>query len=204
MKAKGILVFPRVIDGGVIVGGEYGRGALSVDGRVVGSYKVTSISLGLQAGLQSQSLVLMFMTQEAFDRFTRDSSWTAGADASVAIGRVGANGRLETFGNSGVIAFALTNARPDGRRQGRRHADLEGCFVTAPNEATAPRVRLAALGPSRGHPGDRAHRHGGRPRRRSRAFPTLDQGTALSTGPRRRPPAGAAPATSIRGVSASK
>ena len=121
-KARGILVFPRVVDGGVIVGGEYGRGQLSVDGRNAGSYKVTSISLGLQAGLQSQSLVLMFMSQEALDRFTRDNTWTAGADASVAIGRVGANGRLETVNESGVIAFALTNAgvmagaRVDGTR----------------------------------------------------------------------------------------
>lgn len=124
-KAKGMLVFPRVVDGGVIVGGEYGRGALIVDGRNVGSYKLTSISLGLQAGLQSQSLVLMFMSQEALDRFTRSSSWTAGADASVAIGRVGANGRLETLDESGVIAFALTNggvmagARVDGTRIAR-------------------------------------------------------------------------------------
>jgi lipid-binding SYLF domain-containing protein len=109
-KARGILVFPRVVDGGVLVGGEYGRGALSVEGRIVGSYKVTSISLGLQAGLQSQSLVMMFMTQEALDRFTSKSNWMAGADASVAIGRVGANGRLETFDDNGVVAFALTNA----------------------------------------------------------------------------------------------
>ncbi|MGZ8255653.1 MAG: BPSL1445 family SYLF domain-containing lipoprotein [Burkholderiaceae bacterium] len=121
-KARGMLVFPRVIDAGVIVGGEYGRGALIVNGRNVGSYKLTSVSLGLQAGVQSQSLVLMFMTQEALDRFTRASTWTAGADASVAIGRVGANGRLETLGESGVIAFALTNAglmagaRVDGTR----------------------------------------------------------------------------------------
>jgi len=109
-KARGILVFPRVLDGGVIVGGEYGKGSLSVDGQTVGSYKVTSVSLGVQAGLQSQSLVLMFMTQEALDRFTSKSNWTAGSDASVALGRVGANGRLETLDDKGVIAFALTNA----------------------------------------------------------------------------------------------
>jgi len=109
-KAKGVLVFPRVVNGGVLVGGEYGRGALMVDGRNVGSYKVTSISLGLQAGLQSQSLVLMFMSQEAYDRFTAGNGWTAGADASVAMGRVGANGRLETLDDNGVVAFALTNA----------------------------------------------------------------------------------------------
>jgi lipid-binding SYLF domain-containing protein len=109
-KARGILVFPRMVDGGVIVGGEHGRGALTVDGRIVGSYKVSSTSLGLQAGLQSQSLVVMFMTQDALDHFTRGNGWTAGADASVAIGRIGANGRLETLDDNGVIAFALTNA----------------------------------------------------------------------------------------------
>jgi lipid-binding SYLF domain-containing protein len=109
-KAQGILVFPRVVDGGVIVGGEYGRGALMVDGRMVGAYKVTSISLGLQAGLQSQSLVLMFMTQEALDRFGSGNGWTVGADASVAIGRVGANGRLETLDDNRMVAFVLTNA----------------------------------------------------------------------------------------------
>ena len=89
-KARGILVFPRVVDGGVIVGGEYGRGQLSVDGHNAGSYKVTSISLGLQVGLQSQSLVLMFMSQEALDRFTSKSNWTAGADASVVPALIGA------------------------------------------------------------------------------------------------------------------
>ena len=94
----------------LVVGGEYGKGSLSIDGRTVGNYKLTSVSLGVQAGLQSQSLVLMFMTQEALDRFTSKSNWTAGADASVALGRVGANGRIETLGDTGVIAFALTNA----------------------------------------------------------------------------------------------
>ncbi len=52
----------------------------------------------------------MFMTQEALDRFTSSNGWTAGADASVALGRVGANGRLETLDDNSVIAFALTNA----------------------------------------------------------------------------------------------
>ncbi|HUP07126.1 MAG TPA: YSC84-related protein [Caldimonas sp.] len=108
--AKGVLVFPRVASGGLVVGGEHGHGALLVNGQIVGKYKISSISLGLQAGLQSQSLVLMFMSQEALDRFQAKDGWTAGSDASVAVGRVGANGRLETFNDTGVVAFALTNA----------------------------------------------------------------------------------------------
>ena len=84
-KASGILVFPSVFDGGVVVGGEYGRGALIVDGRTVGYYKTSSVSLGVQLGAQSRSLVLMFMTQDALDRLTANHGWTAGADASVAL-----------------------------------------------------------------------------------------------------------------------
>jgi lipid-binding SYLF domain-containing protein len=109
-KARGILVFPRVFTAGLVVGGEYGRGALQVDGRTVGYYKTTGISVGLQAGAQSKALVFMFMTQDALDRFMSGNGWTAGADASVALLKVGANGTLETPGpTAAVTAFALTN-----------------------------------------------------------------------------------------------
>ena len=109
-KARGILVFPSVFDGGVVVGGEYGRGALIVDGRTVGYYKTSSVSFGLQVGVQSRSLVLMFMTQDALDRLTANHGWTAGADASVAVVHVGANGTLEGgHGAAAVNAFALSD-----------------------------------------------------------------------------------------------
>ena len=109
-KARGILVFPNVFDGGAVVGGEYGRGALIVDGRTVGYYKTSSVTLGLQVGAQSRSLVLMFMTQDALDRLSANKGWTAGADASVALLHVGANGRLEgSDGAATVTAFALNN-----------------------------------------------------------------------------------------------
>jgi lipid-binding SYLF domain-containing protein len=109
-KASGILVFPSVFDGGVVVGGEYGRGALIVNGRTVGYYKTSSVSLGVQVGAQSRSLVLMFMTQDALDRLMAHRGWTAGADASVALLHVGANGTLEGGdGAAAVNAFALNN-----------------------------------------------------------------------------------------------
>ena len=109
-KARGILVFPSVFDGGVVIGGEYGRGALIVDGRTVGYYKTSSVSLGVQVGAQSRSLVLMFMTQDALDRLSANKGWTAGADASVALLHVGANGTLEGGdGAAAVNAFALNN-----------------------------------------------------------------------------------------------
>jgi lipid-binding SYLF domain-containing protein len=109
-KARGILVFPRVLAAGFVVGGEFGRGALQVGDRTVGYYKTTGVSVGLQAGAQSKALVFMFMTQEALDRFLSSSGWTAGADASVALLKVGANGTLDSSAASAaVMAFALTN-----------------------------------------------------------------------------------------------
>ena len=109
-KARGVLVFPRVLAAGLVVGGEHGRGALRVRGRTVGYYETTGVSVGLQAGAQSKALVFMFMTQDALDRFLRGNGWTAGVDASVALLKVGANGALDSAGTTaGVIAFALTN-----------------------------------------------------------------------------------------------
>jgi lipid-binding SYLF domain-containing protein len=36
--AKGILVFPDVVKGGLIIGGQYGKGALRVNGKTEGYY----------------------------------------------------------------------------------------------------------------------------------------------------------------------
>ena len=124
-KARGILVFPSVFDGGAVVGGEYGRGALIVDGRTVGYYNTSSVSVGLQVGAQSRSLVLMFMTQDALDRLSANKGWTAGADASVALLELGANGRLEgSDGAATVKAFELNN---EGLMVG---ASIEGTKLT--------------------------------------------------------------------------
>jgi lipid-binding SYLF domain-containing protein len=110
-KASGILVFPKVYAAGLVVGGEYGRGALQVGGRTAGYYKATGLSVGLQAGAESKSLVFMFMTQDALQRFLAGNGWTAGVDASLAVVKVGANGTVDTNSiHSDVAAFAMTNA----------------------------------------------------------------------------------------------
>lgn len=109
-KARGILVFPRVLGAGLLVGGEYGRGAMRIDGRTAGYYRTTSLSVGLEAGAESKALVFMFMTKEALDRFLAGDGWTAGVDASVALAKVGANGTLDSSSATAAVnAFALTN-----------------------------------------------------------------------------------------------
>lgn len=110
-KANGVLVFPNVLAAGFVVGGEYGKGALRVRGGHEGFYSVASLSVGFQAGAQSKAVVILFMTQDALNKFRNSKGWTAGADASVAIVHVGANGEIDTTtANNPVSAFVLTNA----------------------------------------------------------------------------------------------
>jgi lipid-binding SYLF domain-containing protein len=111
-KAKGILVFPSVIAAGLVVGGEYGEGSLREGGTSVGYYKTSTASLGLQIGAQSKAVFLMFMTQDALDKFrTSDKGWTAGVDGSVAVAKTGANGTLDTATTKApIVGFVLTNS----------------------------------------------------------------------------------------------
>jgi lipid-binding SYLF domain-containing protein len=110
-KARGVLVFPSVIQAGFIVGGQYGEGALRVGGSTVGYYSTVSGSVGLTAGGQSKAIIFLFMTQDSLDKFRNSDGWSAGGDASVALVKVGANGVLDTTTASAPVqAFVLTNA----------------------------------------------------------------------------------------------
>ena len=110
-KSRGVLVFPEVIQAGFIVGAQYGEGALRVGGATVGYYSTASGSFGLQAGAQSKALIFAFMTQDSLDKFRATDGWAAGADASVALVTVGANGVIDTnTATHPVEAFVLTNA----------------------------------------------------------------------------------------------
>jgi lipid-binding SYLF domain-containing protein len=110
-KARGVLVFPKVYEAGLGIGGSYGDGSLQSIGVNQGYYKTTSVTVGWQAGAQSRALIFLFMTQESLDKFKASSGWTAGADASVSAIKVGANGAIDTASASGTVnAFVLTNA----------------------------------------------------------------------------------------------
>ena len=110
-KAKGVLVFPSVVSAGLGIGGSYGQGALRVGGRSVGYYSTTAASVGLLAGADSKAVFVLFMTQESMDKFRASNGWTAGADASVTMLKVGANASIDTqTAQSPVIGFALSNA----------------------------------------------------------------------------------------------
>ncbi len=125
-RASGVLVFPSVIRISFGIGGAHGDGALlGRNGHTLGYYTVNAGSIGLQAGAQSQAAVYLFMTPDALQHFRESNGWTAGVDATVAVAKVGANGRIDTASaQQPVIAFVLTNA---GLAAG---VALEGAKVT--------------------------------------------------------------------------
>jgi lipid-binding SYLF domain-containing protein len=109
-KARGVLVFPSVLQAGFIVGGQYGEGSLRVSGSTVGYYSTISGSFGLQAGAQSKAIIFLFMTQDALDKFRNADGWSVGGDASVALIKMGANGVIDTTtATAPVQVFVLTN-----------------------------------------------------------------------------------------------
>ena len=125
-QAKGILVFPSVFQAGLVVGGEYGRGALRVNGVTERYYNIAAGSVGWQIGAQSKGIILMFMTDEALNKFRQSSGWQVGADATVSVATIGANGQLDSsLAHHEVVGFVTTNA---GVMAG---VSLEGAKVSA-------------------------------------------------------------------------
>ena len=107
-KARGVLVFPTVVKGGVGIGAEYGEGALRVAGRTSGYYNTVSGSIGFQLGIESRSILILFMTDKAFENFRKVKGWNVGVDASVAILTVGAGASIDVNNvTDPVIGFIL-------------------------------------------------------------------------------------------------
>ena len=113
--AKGVLIIPGVIQGGLIVGGEYGEGALRVGGKTVGYYNLASASLGYQIGGEKKDIILVFMNQKVLKKFRTSENWQAGVDAKVTLIKVGVDDSLSTmkfkqpvvgfvFGQKGLMA----------------------------------------------------------------------------------------------------
>jgi lipid-binding SYLF domain-containing protein len=95
--ARGILVIPRMWKAGVLIGFEFGEGALIVDGIKIQYYKALTTSLGIQVGVGSKDLIILFFDDTAMDNFLYSSGWEVGVDGAVAIFTRGVAGAAGTF-----------------------------------------------------------------------------------------------------------
>lgn len=114
-KAAGILVFPKIVRAGFIVGGSGGEGVLFKKDKVAGYYSSGSASVGLQAGIQSFSYAVFFVTEKELQKFQKSKGWDIGAAPTVVLIDAGAGKEVNfltskdavyafVFGQEGLMA----------------------------------------------------------------------------------------------------
>jgi lipid-binding SYLF domain-containing protein len=107
-KAKGVLVFPHVYQGGFVVGAKYGEGALLVHGKTVDYYSIAGGSFGWQLGGQRKSIIICFMDSDVYKKFRNSEGWQFGADAAATIVDVGKEGSINSENlDKPVLAFVV-------------------------------------------------------------------------------------------------
>ena len=107
-SAKGVLVIPNVTKAGLILGGEYGEGALRIGGKTVAYYNIAGGSTGFEIGAEKKDLVLIFMQEEALNHFRTSSDWSAGVDAAVTYIDTGKEKYADNFTvKDPVVAFVF-------------------------------------------------------------------------------------------------
>ena len=110
-QAAGYLVFPRALRAGLGIGAETGEGVLRINGKTVDYFRITSGSLGLQAGAQARSIIICFMTQSALEQFQNSNGWRVGVDGSVALIDIGAGKSMDSQNISDpVVGFIFNNS----------------------------------------------------------------------------------------------
>jgi len=91
-QAKAVLIVPKLIKGGFIVGGEGGEGVLLARGHGGWSdpafYVIGAASFGLQVGLEQSEMILLIMTQKGLDGILRDQ-FKIGAQAGISVVTLG-------------------------------------------------------------------------------------------------------------------
>lgn len=114
-EAEAIVIVPDTIKAGLVLGGRRGRGVLSVrteDGgwSAPSFVTLTGGSIGLQVGVQSADIILVFRTRRGLDSIV-NGKFTLGADAGVAAGPMGRNASTATDGQLKAEIWSWSRAR---------------------------------------------------------------------------------------------
>lgn len=105
-KAKGVLIFPKIVKGGFIIAGQFGDGALRKGGKTVGYYRSLAVSYGFQAGAQVFGYVMFFMDDASLKYLDNSAGWELGTGPSLVVLDKGFGKDLSTTTvRKGVYAF---------------------------------------------------------------------------------------------------
>jgi lipid-binding SYLF domain-containing protein len=117
--AKGVLVIANVGQAGLLLlGGEYGEGALRIGAKNVDYYNVAVLNVGPQIGVQRKDIILVFMDETSLKKFRNSDNWQAGVDGTITVVDIGAEGSIDftkinqpivgfVFGQKGLMAGAM-------------------------------------------------------------------------------------------------
>jgi lipid-binding SYLF domain-containing protein len=107
-RSRAVLIFPRIVKAGFMVGGQGGDGALYEHGRPTQFYNIAAGSFGFQAGVQTFSYALFFVTESALDYLKKSDGWAIGSGPSVVVVDQGFAKSLNTTTlDKDVYAFAF-------------------------------------------------------------------------------------------------
>jgi lipid-binding SYLF domain-containing protein len=84
-KATAILVFPKIVKAGFMVGAQGGDGAMLRGGKTIGYYRSLAGSYGFQAGMQKFGFALFFMNQAAINQMNSTGGWEIGSGPSLVV-----------------------------------------------------------------------------------------------------------------------
>lgn len=108
-NAKGVLVCPKIVKGGLGLGAEHGKCVLVSGADVPLYYGSTGLKAGLIVGVESHAMILAINTDEALAKFTSgEREWEFGADISIAVAKIGAGGDIDTTNlKQDIVSFIL-------------------------------------------------------------------------------------------------
>jgi len=104
-NAYAYVIFPNVGKGGLGVGGAFGNGAVFQRGKVIGTAKLSQVTVGIQAGGQAYREVIFFETAKDLTRF-KENKIEFSAQASAVAVTEGASGNAKY--KDGVMIFSQT------------------------------------------------------------------------------------------------
>ncbi len=110
-RSVAVLVFPSILKGGFLLGGQHGDGALLGHSGTLGYYKTVAASYGLQAGIQKFGYALFFMNSQSMSHLHGHGGWELGGAPSLVIVDRGTAGSLNTTQLKGGIYAVFFNQK---------------------------------------------------------------------------------------------
>ena len=118
-RGYGYAMFPNVTKGGLVVGGAHGQGVVYERGRHVGYADLSQASVGLQAGGQTFSELLVFENKAAMDRF-KAGQLTFTGDASAVVLKTGVSTDVKFIDGVAVVVSLIGGAMVEAALGGQQ------------------------------------------------------------------------------------